>query len=532
MFEITYGNGAKVFWTQNETFNILDDLAGVDKRLQWLHSDLSVSNSTFLQKILWKILSISPNFRNWVFDTDLDAAKSILIQLKPQIHQGDLQNIFNKAVLKFSEIGHQHTDGLKLFDYLNLPQELSDILISNNISEEVITTPGLFKKITDYLEHKDLANFKLTSKKINLAFNNGVTQVIFKKLPSKEMISLLKKYHQLISLDFSKLEHLVDDNYLAQIINELIKIPTLKGLNLSKSSIRRLDSFFSITNLKSLKELEFQECYGVEDDALCALSGLTELKFLNVNGCYSLTNKGLEYISQFKDLISLDLGNCCRISDRGIAKLAKLDQLQSLSLLGCSKVTDNGLKPLGQLRKLRDLNLGFCSKITDVAFTSLKNIQTLQTLSLDGCFRITNNSLSLISELSNLQILSLNECINLDKEGIAHLESINKLKALYLSGCYDIDDSALEFISRIPSLEILDLWGAEISDSGFLALDRLSNLKMLYLCENYPIDIEFDDPYSLTGKLNTPAFKNLSKVKIEMYDKGFNPQIFSTFRED
>jgi hypothetical protein len=534
MLEITLDNGIKTNWTEDETFDVLDNLASADKKHQWLHSDLSTSDISFLQRVLWKILSIAPSFRSWIFDTDLMLAKSILIQLKPQIHKADLKKVFNRAVLKFAEIAPRYISSLKQFDESDIPLELSEAFkISRDANlEDMLAINGVSQKITQYLQQEDLFQLKLSCKNIHVLIVNGITRITFKTLPAEDDFKSLSKYPSLVEIDFSRVGHLIDDVYLKGIFKHLFGMRNLRSLNLTASIIKDINTFRLIASLEKLKVLVLSGCYNLSDDGLACLSNLINIEFLDLSNCFGITNRGLKFLSNLTQLSSLNLSGCYRISHKGVLEISKLTSLRSLSLLGCEKITDSSLLLLQNLSELCDLNLSHCIKITDQSLNCLEFLTDLKTLRLAGCYRLTNLSLKSIGKLIHLRILCLDDCLNIDSEGIQYLVNLQQLKELYLCACYDIDDNALKWLAKLESLEVIDLWGVEVSQEGIAYLDSLKKLKNLYLSEGFPIDVEFIHNRFFHGKLKNKPFKNLQNVKIEFYDRGFNTQVFGMFEED
>jgi hypothetical protein len=98
----------------------LEQLASANKHSQWIHADLSVSSSSITGRFFWFLLTQIPIFgktiRNSLFNTDLEKARNLLLQIKPQIDElkdEDLKNIYKRAVRNFVEIAPNHQRGLE-----------------------------------------------------------------------------------------------------------------------------------------------------------------------------------------------------------------------------------------------------------------------------------------------------------------------------------------------------------------------------------------------------------------------------------
>jgi hypothetical protein len=128
-------NNTFIQWKETTLIIKLQQLGSAKKSLFWIHSDLSLTPITIIEKIIWKILSIIPCFRTWYFDTNLNKVRSILIQLKPlyESPNSKLRLAFIQAVLNFQRIAPKYRDGL---DELIEPK--------NKIIDEIPKTELLF----------------------------------------------------------------------------------------------------------------------------------------------------------------------------------------------------------------------------------------------------------------------------------------------------------------------------------------------------------------------------------------------------
>jgi hypothetical protein len=134
-----------------------------------------------------------------------------------------------------------------------------------------------------------------------------------------------------------------------------------------------------LTNLSQLRALSFYCCSGITDDGLKHLHGLTGLKYLQLYREDSLragfrgtliTDGGLVHL---KDLASLENLNLIgqRITDKGMVEIAALTNLRGLLLRG-DQITDAGLKQLHRLKHLRQLHLDE-ARVTPDGVAALKS---------------------------------------------------------------------------------------------------------------------------------------------------------------
>jgi len=91
----------------------------------------------------------------------------------------------------------------------------------------------------------------------------------------------------------------------------------------------------------------------------------------------TITDNGLEYISELRQLRRLHLGGSLGITDAGLVHVAKLEQLASLALVYCDNVTDAGILHLkSNLQQLTSLDLDSCNDITETGRAVVAHLLT------------------------------------------------------------------------------------------------------------------------------------------------------------
>ena len=128
----------------------------------------------------------------------------------------------------------------------------------------------------------------------------------------------------------------------------------------------------------SLLECDLSQCPDVGDEALLALAaGSPQLRRLRLNGCFRLTDVGLERLSALGSLVDLELEGLERLGRGALAAVGGLSSLLSLSLRMSGNrslpgdeadgESEAGLGPelgsLGSLTKLRTLRLGWVLRL-------------------------------------------------------------------------------------------------------------------------------------------------------------------------
>ena len=104
---MAFASHVSFFYSTNQ----LNQIANANKSTQCIHSDLSVSNSSRLGRLIWSLLSIKTvigkSIRNTIFNTNLENAKQILVQHKALVQNSNdeqLKKLFESAVINFKQI--------------------------------------------------------------------------------------------------------------------------------------------------------------------------------------------------------------------------------------------------------------------------------------------------------------------------------------------------------------------------------------------------------------------------------------------
>jgi len=163
--------------------------------------------------------------------------------------------------------------------------------------------------------------------------------------------------------------------------------------------------------------------------------------------------------------------------------------LTKLSLEGCFNITDNGLDHLTQLKNLRALNLSRCSGLSDAGISKICDLLTqIQDLNLSELSTLTESGLATLSRNKNLRVLSLSHCKFVDDYAIRALTrrlktkippgGLVSLQHLSLVNC-PISDSIVQELLLFPSIKTLDLFGTKVSSKGIqLLVDKLKHMEV------------------------------------------------------
>ena len=211
---------------------------------------------------------------------------------------------------------------------------------------------------------------------------------------------------------------------------------------------------------------------------------IKKIKLVNNHGFRDITDKSIVVLSEtlevFESIHSVNL------TDLSLQHLAKNKKIRKLSISG-SQISDEGFKGLNFIEKLYVYcdNTGFflpyvaSDKLKEISLpcqvTRFKGLEfcNLAYLSLHGS-RIEDEELKYIN-MNNLHTLVLCWCKNITDQGILNLTKGKSfhLKKLCLRSS-KITNSSLMYLSAVD----LDIWGTNISDAGFVYLDKTIKLSI------------------------------------------------------
>ncbi|XP_035784886.1 GRR1-like protein 1 isoform X1 [Anopheles albimanus] len=351
-----------------------------------------------------------------------------------------------------------------------------------------------------------------------------------------------RRKKKLRSVDFSYTMY--DDLFLKQFAE--IEDMTLSQISLSffeRAPIKEPGIIDILRCHTNIVHLDLSSFLNLTDFALIEItSSLYLLKTLKLNGCWLLTDFGVESIYKLDRLQVLDLSDCDKISDRGFMKaivdrrrdcmcqlyLSMLPGLTDsvilkicLTLLNLTVIDFCGSDCMNDtsvqflfcyLKCLRVLRLNGCVKISDAGLTgenlpvaaieiwdvqttfSVSELHSLQELQLSGCFKVTDFALVHSFKFRELRELNLAHCVQITELGIEAM-SLNcpALESIDLSDCFHVNDRAVEALSKnLLRLRILKLVRLPLLTGA--SIDSLvCNCKMLrYLyirgCNKLPKD--------------------------------------------
>ncbi|MCH8046161.1 MAG: WG repeat-containing protein [Planctomycetes bacterium] len=227
----------------------------------------------------------------------------------------------------------------------------------------------------------------------------------------------------------------------------------------------------------------------VTDGVLAELqiSRLTGLKYLSIH-CASVTDDGLDFLSNLKGLRKLDLSGT-RITDKILRQLRHLKHLERLELK-FTQITQAGCKYLAHPEKLKWLDVGW-TDVDDLSF--LSTATGLKYLGLSSC-AIGDDQLRHVRSLPRLQHLDICD-VPLTGAGLRHFSGLESLAELNLLGA-SLTDEALDPLHDLPNLRHLRISG-RIDDGAIARLkDALPNLATFWCDASQAFSSEAPTPKS------------------------------------
>lgn len=348
-------------------------------------------------------------------------------------------------------------------------------------------------------------------------------------------LALLTRWTKLTDLDLSGSRKTLNGT----TFSELLKLPLIK-LNLRHLQIdeRHLDI---LGQHPTLRELNISTQSGITGACGTALAKSQSLRSLILREAVSLTDEGIESLTDTNSVTHLDLSynRSPELTTAGLSQLREMRSLQSLSLTRSSASMDELMSALGELPNLRELdiretnvsNVGIAAMHFRHAAKAGKPPLPLRTLDLTLCKGLQEGLLSQLGGYLNLEhlILSRSSFCTVDatgrrtKDNFQDLLSLQKLQRLELNGTR-VDAEACKHIARLPSLTYLDLsfTGSGITDQAVEHLSDATNLEHLELtgCD------EFGDK----GLLTLTKLKRLKHLDLNTCD-GMTADGVAAFRK-
>jgi internalin A len=267
-------------------------------------------------------------------------------------------------------------------------------------------------------------------------------------------------------------------------LGKLATMTELRRIDLSHTKITDL----GLAHLRPLRKVTYLNCFYcdfVTDGGIAFLKQWENLEHLNVRGS-EVTSRVLEHLANMKKLKSLHIG-FSRVNDDGFDALSSLESLEELHI-GGNKMSGLALPLLRLLPALRHLDVNGSQRtdsgrwglmLTDLNIESVAGLTQLEVLNMGGAI-VSDVGMKALERLVNLHTLDLSR-MEITAGGIAPLTKLPKLRRLNLWQSTRIDDAAARYVVEMKRLEILDLAETIVTDAILDPLEKMTQLKMLFL---------------------------------------------------
>eukprot|EP00127_Corallochytrium_limacisporum_P006308 Clim_evm19s225 gene=Clim_evmTU19s225 len=226
------------------------------------------------------------------------------------------------------------------------------------------------------------------------------------RTPNEEIIRVISRYPQVVSLDLSDCIELTNGT-LVSIAKQCSRIRALWINTCYCINSRGLRRFCKRT--PDLVTLEAERCINIKDDVLIELPNLCpRLQNINLNYCKHITDRGMASLTQLR-LGSLRARNCMRLTDSTLKMIGEeCPSLQLLDLSYCIQLTDVGVVNMftqGQMRHLRHINLRGCHNLSIGTTRCIAvHAKQMEYIDLYDCPKVPwGEFLIIVQECSNVQ---------------------------------------------------------------------------------------------------------------------------------
>lgn len=237
---------------------------------------------------------------------------------------------------------------------------------------------------------KHLTHLSIVRSRLNFA-------VSFKKINDLGMLLLAESCGALESVRFGGFSKVTDAGF-SSLLHSSHK---LKKLEIRNAPLLSDLAFHDIVT--PLVELKLLSCNLITSESVAELASSSTLESLDTNGCRSIADTCIDYISILSTLTSLNLGGA-DITDRGLNVMSRADlPLTNLSLRGCTRVTDRGIICLfnggvKMKKTLSSLDIGHMPGVSDGAIHAIiSNAEVIAELCMRYCFYVTDASLTTLA---------------------------------------------------------------------------------------------------------------------------------------
>ncbi|KAK0161351.1 hypothetical protein PV327_009829 [Microctonus hyperodae] len=296
---------------------------------------------------------------------DCKSPLSIVAQFCKNLVEINIQTINSPSAIEICTLANNCKE-LKKISLGQFNEELEkdlSLLLNNN------------KKLTYFSLSHECGSNNMTGEFLEYISADTIEEIHIRRSEKAKpdyFISALKKFKHLQSFTYGP-NGFFNDAFMETIGNtkSLIYLSTISGLYKFSNSIN------SLANLVNLEKLILNCNYQLQDDNLKNISNYCkQLELLEINFCHTITDRGIESISNLKKLKVLKMDGLY-VTDGPIGNLP--DSLEILTCFGCEKIKDNGvIKLIKKASNLKQLNVFLCS-ITNVTIKAANEVTSKRT---------------------------------------------------------------------------------------------------------------------------------------------------------
>ena len=279
-----------------------------------------------------------------------------------------------------------------------------------------------------------------------------------------------------------------------------------------------------VAAIESITELDLSASHEVTDDGLRHLAKLPRLRALNLSKT-SITDRGLRVLRDLPALESLSV-SLTGVTDEGAAHLAACQGLVRVDL-AWTATGDGALRALAGKAALRSVSTGH--GVTDAGLPILHDIPAFKTwcgeepemalftesgcpnsLWLRGSF--TDRGMEQLRGLDGLFDLNLDDSrLPITAAAMAPLVSLPRLGRLSV----DAKDGWMPYLAAMPRLRFLLIQDTTASDDGFVALSQSRSIESLWgrRCHNLRTR-------GFLALADMPALRNMSVSCLNVEERG------------
>lgn len=160
----------------------------------------------------------------------------------------------------------------------------------------------------------------------------------------------------------------------------------------------------------------------IDDDSMRIISTMESLDTLLLSGCENVHDDGIKSVSKLHRLRKLDISDL-DISDEAVYALSDLTNLEELNISECKKLVGTCMSSLN-VKALNITGTNICDDALQFVCANMEE------LNMEWCEKITDRGLQLLSECAKgLCRLTITEC-NITNNGLLSLQHLPRLRKL------------------------------------------------------------------------------------------------------